>query len=390
MEHIISEISSKLNIEDTKIREMHLYQEGDCTHYKQPIINCNISKCWQQVLQQSDYETRKAEVIKYNSQNRYRKRGICAMPTKYGIAFGVTFLNQAAALVHIYKDGYVLLSHGDIPASKIHTMEVSTTTVANTSPTAASTGSDLNGAAVLNACEKLKERLKPFVDAKPDGKWEDWVNDAYFARVSLSATGYYATPDLYMDYSTSTGTPYAYFSFGAAVTEVEIDCLTGDHQLIRTDIVMDVGKSLNPAIDIGQIEGAFVQGYGWLCLEQVKMMASTGTMLTCGPGNYKIPGFSNIPQEFNVTLLKDVPNVKAVYSSKAVGEPPLFLSASAFFAIKSAVKAARAEAGEDLNFIFNAPCTPERIRMACVDKLSSEFASSYDPNIPPTSFFIQP
>lgn len=257
------------------------------------------------------------------------------IPTKFGIAFTEKMLNQAGALAIIYVDGSVLLSHGGtemgqglhtkmvqvasrvlgIDISKIHISETSTDKVPNTSATAASAGSDLNGMAVLDACTKLINRIQPYKDKNPNGKWEDWIVAAYLDRVSLSATGFHATPGIGYDFKTNTGKPFNYFTYGVACSEVEIDCLSGDHQVIRTDIVMDLGESLNPAIDIGQIEGAFVQGQGLFTMEEL-IYSPTGTLYSRGPGAYKIPGFGDIPQEFNVSLLKGAPNPRAVYSSK--------------------------------------------------------------------------
>lgn len=257
------------------------------------------------------------------------------MPTKFGIAFTEKLLNQAGALVLIYVDGSVLLSHGGtemgqglhtkmiqvasrvlgIDVSKIHITETATDKVPNTSATAASAGSDLNGMAVLEACQTLVKRLQPFKDANPNGTWEQWVSAAFVNRVSLSATGFHATPDIGYDFKNNSGKPFNYFTYGVAVTEVEIDCLSGDHQVLRSDIVMDLGESLNPAIDIGQIEGGFVQGYGLFTIEEL-IYSPTGTLYSRGPGAYKIPGFGDIPLEFNVSLLKGAPNPRAVFSSK--------------------------------------------------------------------------
>ncbi|EMP24535.1 Xanthine dehydrogenase/oxidase [Chelonia mydas] len=293
---------------------------------------------------------------------------------------------QAGALVHVYTDGSVLLTHGGtemgqglhtkmiqvasrtlgIPTTSIHLSETSTNTVPNTSATAASVSTDLNGMAVFRACETILERLKPFKRSNPKGSWKDWVGAAYVDCVSLSATGFYRIPDLRYDYEKNEGNPFNYFSYGVACSEVEIDCLTGDHKNLRTDIVMDVGTSLNPAIDIGQIEGGFIQGLGLFTLEELRY-SPEGDLYTRGPGMYKIPAFGDIPTEFYVSLLRDCPNSKAIYSSKAVGEPPLFLSASVFYAIKDAIFAARAESGLKGPFRLDSPATPERIRNACID-----------------------
>ncbi|CAH0702363.1 unnamed protein product [Spodoptera exigua] len=390
-ENIIEDIAFKLGKSSDEIRRINLYKENSITHYNQSLENCTLQRCWDECIEKSKLAERRQFIEKFNKEHRWRKRGIAIIPTKFGIAFTEKLLNQAGALVLIYMDGSVLLSHGGtemgqglhtkmiqvasralgVDVSKIHISETSTDKVPNTSATAASAGSDLNGMAVLQACETLAKRLQPFKENNPNGKWEDWVLSAWIDRVSLSATGFYATPNIGYDIKTNTGTPFNYFTFGAACTEVEIDCLSGDHQVIRSDIVMDLGESLNPAIDIGQIEGAFMQGYGLFTIEEL-IYSPNGTLFSRGPGAYKIPGFGDIPQEFNVSLLKGAPNPRAVYSSKAVGEPPLFLASSAFFAIKEAIRAARADAGVSLEFRLDAPATSARIRMACEDHITKK------------------
>lgn len=392
-EGFIDAVASFLGTCPSQIRKMNLYNEGEKTHFGQILEKCNIRRCWDECITKSDFYKRKRDVEIFNSENRWKKRGISIIPTKFGIAYTVTFLNQAGALVLVYRDGSVLLTHGgvemgqglhtkmiqvasralNIPTSKIHISETSTNTVPNTSATAASASSDLNGMAVQIACQTIMERLEPFMTANPKGSWEDWVDSAYFNRVGLSATGFYKTPDINgFDFENQTGRPFNYFSYGVSCSEVEIDCLTGDHQVLRTDIVMDVGCSLNPVIDIGQIEGGFMQGYGLMLLEQQKM-SPDGFLFTRGPSNYKIPGFGDIPVEFNVSLLKGSVNPKAVYSSKAIGEPPLFLAAAVFFAVKDAIRSARTDAKQETDFTLNSPATPERIRMACKDQFTEQF-----------------
>ncbi|XP_012285983.1 xanthine dehydrogenase [Orussus abietinus] len=388
-ENIVHDIADYLNMDVTKVSELNLYKEGDLTHYNQKLEHCTLERCWKQCLVSSNYEERLANIRRFNKEHRYRKRGIAIVPTKFGIAFTALFLNQAGALVHIYTDGSVLISHGGtemgqglhtkmiqvasrilrVDPNKIHISETATDKVPNTSATAASAGSDLNGMAVMNACNTIMDRIKHIVDSNPKGKWEEWISKAYFERISLSATGYYRTPDIGYSFDTNSGKPFNYFTYGVACTEVEIDCLTGDHEVLRTDIVMDLGESLNPAIDIGQVEGGFIQGYGLFTLEEL-IYSPTGILYSRGPGAYKLPGFTDIPQEFNVSLLKGAPNPRAVYSSKAVGEPPLFLASSAFFAIKQAIKAAREEMKVTKNFRLDSPATAARIRMACVDDLT--------------------
>lgn len=323
-------------------------------------------------------------------ENRWRKRGISLVPVTFGIAFTALHLNQSGALIHIYQDGSVLLSHGgtemgqglhtkmiqvaaemlQIPSEKIHISETATDRVANTSATAASAGSDLNGMAVLDACRQINERLQSYRDQFPNDTWESLVLKAYFDRVSLSAFGFYKTPNISLfDFENNSGTPFNYFTYGAGCSEVEIDCLSGDHQVIRTDIVMDIGSSINPAIDIGQIEGAFMQGYGLFTLEEM-VYSPNGFVFSKGPGVYKLPGFADIPGELNVSILKGAPNPRAVYSSKAIGEPPLFLASSVFFAIKEAISAARKDEGLSNAFKLLSPATSARIRMACEDKFT--------------------
>ncbi|EFN79891.1 Xanthine dehydrogenase [Harpegnathos saltator] len=388
-ENIIRQIADYLKVDVVKLSELNLYKEGDVTHYNQQLLNCTVGRCWTECLASSRYNERLAEVQRYNKENRYKKRGITVVPTMFGIAFTALFLNQGGALVHIYTDGSVLISHGGVEMgqglhtkmtqvasrvlkvnpNKIHIVETATDKVPNTSATAASAGSDLNGMATMNACKEIMKRLQPIMDSDPNGTWENWIKTAYFQRISLSATGFYQTPDIGYSFETNTGNPFNYFTYGVACTEVEIDCLTGDHEVLRTDIVMDLGESLNPAIDIGQVEGGFIQGYGLFTLEEM-IYSPTGVLFSRGPGAYKLPGFTDIPKEFNVSLLKGASNPRAVYSSKAGGGKPLFLASSAFFAIKEAVKAAREDMNINGYFRLDAPATSARIRNACIDNLT--------------------
>ncbi|XP_062980216.1 xanthine dehydrogenase/oxidase-like [Elgaria multicarinata webbii] len=382
----MSDIALKCGLPAEEVRKLNLYNEGDMTHFDQKLEGFTVQRCWEECLINSDYHGRRKLIDEFNRQNRWKKRGMAIIPTKFGISFTVPFLNQAGALIHVYTDGSVLLTHGGtemgqglhtkmiqvagrtlgISTSKIYISETSTNTVPNTSPTAASVSADINGMAVSNACQAILKRLEPFKAANPKGSWEDWVSAAYHNCVSLSATGFFRIPNVGYDFKTNSGRPFHYFTYGVACSEVEIDCLTGDHKNLRTDIVMDVGTSLNPAIDIGQIEGAFAQGIGLFTLEELRY-SPEGNLYTRGPGMYKIPAFGDIPAEFHVSLLRDCPNSKAIYSSKAVGEPPLFLSASVFYAIKDAIISAREESGLKGTFRLDSPATPERIRNACVD-----------------------
>ncbi|XP_065173829.1 xanthine dehydrogenase-like [Atheta coriaria] len=391
-EAMLRDVAEYLNKDYVEIARLNLYKEGDLTIYNQPLVDCNVRRCFEEVLVNSDFNNRKKAVDKFNKENRWKKRGIDVATTTYGIGFGNDALQQAGALILIYKDGSVLLTHGgvemgqglhtkmiqvaskmlNIPIEKIHTTEASSDKVPNTTATVASMSSDLNGMAVRDACIKINNRLEPIKAKNPKGTWEEWIMAAYNQRISLSATGFHREPPVNWDWTTNTGDKmFNYFSFGAAVTEVEIDCLTGDHQLLRTDIVMDLGNSLNPAIDIGQIEGAFMIGYGLFVREEMVTLQD-GTYLSKGPGAYKIPCFGDIPIEFNVALLKDSSNPRAVFSSKTTGEPPLCLATSTFFSIREAIKAARKDAGVTENFRMQAPATPERIRMACQDHLTKK------------------
>uniref|UniRef100_A0A8C0V8W0 Xanthine dehydrogenase/oxidase n=1 Tax=Cyanistes caeruleus TaxID=156563 RepID=A0A8C0V8W0_CYACU len=373
----MSDLARKCGLPPEEVRKLNLYHEGDTTHFNQKLEGFTLRRCWDECLSSSSYHARKKLIEEFNKQNRWKKRGMSIIPTKFGISF------TAGALVHVYTDGSVLLTHGGtemgqglhtkmiqvasralgVPTSKIYISETSTNTVPNTSPTAASVSADINGMAVYNACQTILKRLEPIKQSNPKGSWEDWIKTAYESCVSLSATG---IPDVGYNFEKNEGKPFSYFSYGVACSEVEIDCLTGDHKNIRTDIVMDVGTSLNPAIDIGQIEGAFVQGIGLFTMEELRY-SPEGNLYTRGPGMYKIPAFGDIPTEFYVSLLRDCPNSKAVYSSKAVGEPPLFLSASVFYAIKDAIYSARKDSGLTEAFRLDSPATPERIRNACVD-----------------------
>lgn len=388
-ETLMKHVSEELNLNHDELREMNLYKEGDCTPFGMHLWQCNVQRTWNECKESSSYEQRLDLVRQFNKTNKYRKRGIYLMPTKFGIGFGLKHMNQAGALVMVYLDGSVLISHGgmemgqglhtkilqiaarvlDIPIEKVHINETATDKVPNTSPTAASASSEMNGLAVQDACNKLLKRLEPFKKSNPTGKWEDWVRQAYAERSSLSATGFGIIHCENVDFFNGKGAElFGYCVYGTACCEVEVDCLTGDHHLLRTDIVMDIGDSLNPAVDIGQIEGAFIQGYGLFTMEEIKIRPD-GIRLTRGPGAYKIPSADDAPRSFNVRLLKGSSNRVAIFSSKAVGEPPLFLGACAFFAIREAVRSFRLDHDLKGYFRFDSPATPERIRMACEDEI---------------------
>lgn len=272
-----------------------------------------------------------------------------------------------------------------VPMSDVHISETGTNTVPNTSSTAASASSDLNGYAIFNACSQLNERLEPYrTKLGKDATMKQLAHAAYFDRVSLSANGFYRTPDIGYEWGTNKGQMFFYFTQGVAAAEVEVDTLTGDWTCLRADIKMDIGRSINPSIDYGQIEGAFVQGMGLFTMEESLWFRGgpmAGQLATRGPGNYKIPGFRDVPQQFNVTMLKGVQweNLQTIQRSRGVGEPPLFMGSSVFFAIRDALKAARAQYGVSATLgrqvdgdgllTLESPATTERIRTACVDPI---------------------
>ncbi|KAF9300345.1 hypothetical protein BGZ74_008003 [Mortierella antarctica] len=388
-ETYMTEIAERIGMTQEEFREINFYKEGQLTHFNQELKDWHLPKGYFQLKEKSNFDARKAAIEEFNKQSKWRKRGISLIPTKYGISFTALHLNQAGAMIHIYHDGSVLLSHGgvemgqglhtkmiqicaeglQIPLEMVHIVETSTDKVANASPTAASASSDLNGMAVKNACDQINERLEPY---RAKGlPWKEIVHHAYFDRVNLSANGFYKVPDLGYKWGENKGQLFFYFTMGAAVSEVEVDLLTGSHTVIRSDVNMDLGRSINPSIDIGQIEGAFIQGMGWSTTEE-SLYFPNGRLFTQGPGNYKIPGFQCIPQEFNISFFEDVTHdsVNTVYKSKGVGEPPLFLGTSVYFAIRHALWYARQENGHPGSFSLSLPATPERIRMAVGDSIA--------------------
>uniref|UniRef100_A0A8C3S4B4 FAD-binding PCMH-type domain-containing protein n=1 Tax=Chelydra serpentina TaxID=8475 RepID=A0A8C3S4B4_CHESE len=385
----IATVATQTGLPHEKIREINMYKGVNLTPFKEELDATNLVKCWKECMEKSEYYSRKTAVEEFNKQNYWKKKGIAIIPMKFSVGFNATLYHQAAALVHIYTDGSVLVTHGGIelgqgihtkmlqiasrelkvPLSYVHLCETSTITVPNAIVTAGSIGSDVNGKAVQNACQILRKRLEPIINKNPEGKWEDWITEAHQQSVSLSATGYFRGYVANMNWDTGEGQAFPYFVFGAACSEVEIDCLTGDHKNIRTDIVMDACFSINPAVDIGQIEGAFVQGVGLYTMEEIKF-SPEGEQYTLGPDAYKIPAVCDIPEQFRVYLLPNSRNPIAIYSSKGVGEAGLFLGCSVFFAIWDAVAAVRKERGLTGTFTLNSPLTPERIRMACGDNFT--------------------
>ena len=408
-ETYMEEIADHLSIPVERLREINMYKPHDITHFNQELKDWYVPLMYQQILKGADYEERRKSVERFNHEHKWKKRGLAIIPTKFGISFTAIFLNQAGALVHLYHDGSVLVAHGGtemgqglhtkmtmiaaqalgVPLSDVYVSETATNTVANTSSTAASASSDLNGYAIYNACEQLNERLQPYKEKLgKDAKMKDLVHAAYFDRVNLSANGFYKTPDIGYMWGPNTGQMFLYFTQGVAAAEVEIDTLTGDWTCLRADIKMDVGRSINPAIDYGQIEGAFVQGQGLFTTEESLWHRASGQLFTRGPGTYKIPGFRDIPQVFNVSLLKDVKweNLRTIQRSRGVGEPPLFMGSSVFFAIRDALKAARKQYGVEDVLQLQSPATPERIRISCADPIIKR--AYVEPKEGEKSFFI--
>lgn len=387
IENAIDRIARFLKKDAAEIRYLNFYQKekNNITPYGQKVKNNHLLMIYDKLLRSSDYVNRRKEIDRFNKENEFYKKGLSLTPVKFGISFTTAFLNQAGALVNIYTDGTVLVNHGGTEMGQgIHTKiaviaseefgvspemvkvnATNTSRIPNTSATAASSGSDLNGMAVKNAIDILKSRIAEVAVAEfatrfPDDKTlkenivfennylSDKVNPirkisfpemlkiAYLKQVSLSSTGFYKTPGIFFDKEKGQGTPFYYYAFGMAVSEVMIDTLTGMHTLIRTDIVHDVGDSLVEGIDLGQIQGGFVQGVGWCTTEEMKW-DNDGNQLTHSPDTYKIPTVNDIPRDFRVEILKDVPNPGTIRKSKAVGEPPFMLAFSVWLAIKDAI-----------------------------------------------------
>ena len=407
IENIIDHIANSLKRDPAEIRRRNFYQKKkkNITHYNMKIEDNVMHEIYDQLIKSSNYKSRQLSIKKFNEKNTYIKKGIAITPVKFGISFTTWHLNQAGALVHIYSnDGSVHVNTGAIEMgqgthtkiaqlvanelglnfSRVKVSATRTDKVPNTSASAASSTTDLNGAAALNAISKIKMNLSAYIKRKykikngegiyengivkfkgKSFKFNSLIKEAYLNRVSLSSSGFYATPKIHFDKKNFKGKPFLYFCYGAAVSEVMIDALTGENKIIRTDILHDAGKAINPAIEIGQIEGGFVQGAGWLTMEEVNWK-SNGQITTHSPSTYKIPAASDMPEKFNVEIFKKGKNVEQVINkSKTTGEPPLMLAMSVFYAIKNAI----ASVG---NYAFypnlDAPATPEKILMS-IDKL---------------------
>ncbi|MGM0570239.1 xanthine dehydrogenase molybdopterin binding subunit [Marinobacter sp.] len=398
IEQAMDDIARYLGRDPLDIRKLNLYRPGrDTTHYGQTVEQHVLPELMEKLEASSDYRQRRADITAFNRTSPVLKRGLALTPVKFGISFTAKHLNQAGALVHIYTDGSIVVNHGgtemgqglyikvaqvvasafQVDLERIKVSATRTDKVANTSPTAASSGSDLNGMAALDACEKIIEALVAFAakhwstpaeqitfsdnqviiggQAVP---WDTFIQTAYMNRVPLWSSGFYATPRIHYDPETGTGRPFLYYANGAACSEVVVDTLTGEYRVVRTDILHDVGRSLNPEIDIGQIEGGFVQGMGWLTTEEL-VYSDEGRLLTTGPATYKIPAVSDCPPDLRVALLPQSPNREAtVFHSKAVGEPPLMLGIAVWSALRDAVASLT-----DYRYSppLDTPATPERV-----------------------------
>jgi xanthine dehydrogenase large subunit len=404
IELVLDDIARTLRLDPLDVRKANLYgtEERNVTPYGMTIED-NIAPGLIDALEvRAGYRERRAALAAWNRTSPVIKRGLALTPVKFGIAFTATHYNQAGALLHVYRDGTVLLNHGGtemgqglfvkvqqvvahelgIPLAQVRVSASDTSKVPNASPTAASSGSDLNGMAARHAAVILRERLASFAatrfncpaaevrfhDATVSAPghtlaFAELARLAYFARVPMSATGFYSTPKVHYDRHTLTGRPFLYFAYGAAVSEVAIDTLTGEHRLLAVDILHDAGRSLNPAIDRGQVEGGFLQGYGWLTMEELWWDAR-GELRTHAPSTYKIPAARDWPERFRIDFLEQPNREDTIHKSKAVGEPPLMLALSAFHALRDAI----ASVDEHRTLpCLDAPATPERVLAAVAD-----------------------
>ena len=401
-ERIMEEIAYKLGKDPLEIRKANFYgEEGrDITPYHQKVEDNIIDRIVEELEESADYQARRKAVLEFNAKRGIIRKGIALTPVKFGISFTATHYNQAGALVHVYKDGSIQLNHGgtemgqglntkiaqvvadgfQVDFNRIKITRTTTEKVPNTSATAASSGSDLNGMAAMNAVDQIKDRLIEFASEKwqadkdqisfdnnkvrigsEELSFDEFIGMAYMARVQLSAAGFYKTPKIHWDRAAGTGRPFYYFAYGAACSEVSIDTLTGEYQVERTDILHDVGKSLNPAIDRGQVEGAFIQGMGWMTTEEL-WWDEAGQLRTHAPSTYKIPLASDRPKVFNVELANWSENREAtIKRSKAVGEPPFMLGISVLEALSMAVAS---EADYQQCPCLDSPATPERVLLA--------------------------
>ena len=399
IEEIMDAVARELGKDPLEVRKRNYYgkTERNVTHYYQTVEHNMLEEMTAELEASSDYATRREAIRAFNAASPILKKGLALTPVKFGISFTASFLNQAGALVHVYTDGSIHLNHGgtemgqglntkvaqvvaevfQVDIERIQITATNTDKVPNTSPTAASSGTDLNGKAAQNAAQTIKQRLVEFAARKwqifeedvefKNGQvrlrdhyisFEELIQQAYFGQVSLSSTGFYRTPKIYYDRSQARGRPFYYFAYGAACSEVIVDTLTGEYRMLRSDILHDVGASLNPAIDIGQVEGGFVQGLGWLTMEEL-VWNDKGKLMTNGPASYKIPAVADMPLDLRVKLVENRKNPEdTVFHSKAVGEPPFMLGISVWCAIKDAVASLADYRAQPQ---IDAPATPERV-----------------------------
>jgi xanthine dehydrogenase large subunit len=391
IERVMDAIAAHLGLDPLEVRKANLYGPGrDVTPYHMEVTDNVAPQLIAELAERAGYPARRAAVEQFNATHNVLKKGLALTPVKFGISFTTTHLNQAGALVLVYADGSVHLNHGGtemgqglhikiaqvvadvfgVPIDAVKVSATRTDKVPNTSATAASSGADLNGMAAKNAAEAIKQRLDAFAATDSDSaSWTfpELCRRAHLARVSLAATGFYATPEIGYDRASHRGRPFLYFAYGAALSEVVIDTLTGEHKVLAVDILHDVGRSLNPAIDLGQIEGGFIQGMGWLTTEEL-VYDERGRLLTHAPSTYKIPTANDRPARMEIAIWERGHNEEpTIHRSKAVGEPPLMLAISVFSALTQAVAAAAPGKGLPK---LDAPTTPERI-LAAIDELSA-------------------
>jgi xanthine dehydrogenase large subunit len=396
IEYIVDSIARTLGRDPLDVRKANFYGHGErnVTPYGQTVEDNVIDTLVGQLEAQSDYRARRRAIAAFNAQSPVLKKGLALTPVKFGISFNVTHYNQTGALVHVYTDGSVLVNHGGtemgqglntkvcqvvahelgVSIARVRATAADTGKVANTSATAASTGADLNGKAAQDAARQIRHRLAAFA-AKTYGAGDvefaadrvrvngrdiaftELVQQAYHARVQLWSDGFYATPKLHWNKQTLTGRPFYYYAYGAAVSEVLVDTLTGEWRLVRADLLHDAGDSINPAIDLGQVEGGFIQGMGWLTMEEL-WWNDQGRLMTHAPSTYKIPAAHDCPAEFRTALFRNANHEDTILRSKAVGEPPLLLSFSVLLAIRDAIAAV---GGAGCVPPLRAPATPEAI-----------------------------
>ncbi|WP_312965313.1 xanthine dehydrogenase molybdopterin binding subunit [Stutzerimonas kunmingensis] len=399
IEEIMDAVARELGKDPLEVRKRNYYgkTERNVTHYYQTVEHNMLEEMTAELEASSEYAKRREEISAFNAASPILKKGLALTPVKFGISFTASFLNQGGALVHVYTDGSIHLNHGgtemgqglntkvaqvvaevfQVDIERIQITATNTDKVPNTSPTAASSGTDLNGKAAQNAAQTIKQRLVEFAARKwqifeediefKNGQvrlrdqyisFDELIQQAYFGQVSLSSTGFYRTPKIYYDRSQARGRPFYYFAYGAACSEVIVDTLTGEYRMLRSDILHDVGASLNPAIDIGQVEGGFVQGLGWLTMEEL-VWNDKGKLMTNGPASYKIPAVADMPLDLRVKLVENRKNPEdTVFHSKAVGEPPFMLGISVWCAIKDAVASLADYRAQPQ---IDAPATPERV-----------------------------